>query len=83
MEKTYRLFIYTIILHKEKRNIVLPKVYNALYSNRKIIIDIIVLNMINRNLYNAVSALYWYINKEKLEKIDYCKNLLSKYWFKI
>ena len=82
IEEKYNYILCSNILHKEKRDIVLQKVYNALYPNGKIIINTRVLNTINKNLYNAVSALYWYINKGKLEKIDFWKNLLSKYGFK-
>lgn len=82
IEEKYNNILCSNILHKKKRDIVLPKVYNALYPNGKIIINTRVLNTINKNLYNAVSALYWYIKKGKLETIDFWKNLLSKYGFK-
>ncbi len=82
IEEKYNNILCSNILHKEKRDIVLEKVYNALYSNGKIIINTRVLNTINKNLYNAVSALYWYINKGKIETIDFWKDILLKYGFK-
>ena len=53
-----------------------------MYPNGKIIINTRVLNTINKNLYNAVSALYWYINKGKIETIDFWKDILVKYRYK-
>lgn len=82
IEEKYNYILCSNILHKEKRDIVLQKVYNALYPNGKIIINTRVLNTINKNLYNAVSALYWYINKGKIETIDFWKDILVKYGFK-
>ena len=47
-----------------------------------VILAISCVNVIGISLYNAVSALYWYINKGKIETIDFWKDILLKYGFK-